>query len=76
MAQGEYMSLCAAEGTQGFYFGMFWVFYMSTQIIGNFIGAEIITKTFGPSFFIIMGLIMVAVTFMFLFLRHPKKFDL
>jgi hypothetical protein len=29
VAQGEYMSSCATERTQGFYFGYFWVWYMN-----------------------------------------------
>jgi hypothetical protein len=29
VGQGEYISLCATEKTSGFYFGYFWVYYMS-----------------------------------------------
>ena len=75
VAQGEYMSKCASEDSQGFYFGLFWCIYMSSQIFGNFIGSEIITQTFGPVFFIIMGTLMIAVVITFLFLRKPKPFE-
>lgn len=68
------MSKCATDDSQGFYFGLFWCIYMSSQIFGNLIGSEIITKTFGPTFFIIMGLIIIVVMFVLLFLRMPKKF--
>jgi phosphotransferase system glucose/maltose/N-acetylglucosamine-specific IIC component len=29
IAQGEYVALCASEETKGFYFGYFWLWYMS-----------------------------------------------
>lgn len=48
---------------------------MSSQIFGNLIGASIITQTSGPSFFLIMGLIMIFCVCCFYFLRKPNKFD-
>lgn len=30
VAQGEYMSCCATAETEGFFFGYFWVWYMSS----------------------------------------------
>ena len=30
ICQGEYMTMCATDSTKGFYFGYFWVWYMSS----------------------------------------------
>ena len=43
VAQGEYMSLSANDKTLGLYFGINWAFYMFTQILGNFIGSEMVS---------------------------------
>ena len=48
---------------------------MSSQIFGNIIGARIITRTFGPTFFIIMGMIIIFALLCLFFLKVPKKFD-
>lgn len=75
IAQGEYVSLCANEETKGFFFALFWAFYMGSQIFGNLTGALIITKASGPSFFLIMGIIMLISVIGFYFLKHPHKFE-
>ena len=72
-AQGDFMTLCSTENSVGFYFSIFWTFYMFSQIFGNLVGALIITRTSGPMFFLILGIIMVSGTLMFLFVRPPKK---
>ena len=46
---------------------------MSSQIVGNFIGAEIIVITSGPEFFIIMWLIMMVAVIGFYFIKIPKE---
>lgn len=73
VAQGEYMSSCATEETKGFFFGYFWVWYMASQIIGNFIGSYIIEDSSGPTFFLIMGAIMLVGNVGFLFLQPPHQ---
>ena len=42
VAQGEYTAQCATKETKGKLFSIFWFFYMSSQIIGNFIASLII----------------------------------
>jgi len=74
VAQGEYISLCATDDTRGFYFGLFWSIYMSSQIFGNFTGAIIITRASGPTFFLIMGAIMFIGALLNIFLKKPKPF--
>ena len=63
VAQGEYISLCATESTKGFYYALYWAFYMLSNIVGNVAGGIIMTKSSGPSFFIIMGSLMLLVAF-------------
>lgn len=75
VAQGEYVSLCANEHTKGFFFALFWAFYMASQIFGNFAGAIIITRASGPIFFFIMGLIMLLSVIGYIFVKHPKDDD-
>jgi hypothetical protein len=67
--QGEYITLCNTENSVGFYFSLFWVIFMSSQVLGNLIGSIIVTRTSGPIFFLIMGLIVLAGNMMFLFIR-------
>lgn len=71
--QGEYMSLCASEDTKGFYFGYFWVWYMSAQIIGNSVGAIMIKHTMGPSFFITLSFAEAIFICLFVFVKMPVK---
>ena len=62
------MAKCATEETKGFYFGYFWVWYMSAQIIGNLSGAILILNNPGPEFFGIMGIFAIVVSFGFCFI--------
>ena len=71
VASGEYMSLCANKNTKGFYYGYFWVFYMSSQIFGNYIGALTIEETTGPYFFANLLVLMLIVTPCFYLLKDP-----
>jgi len=42
-AQGKYIADCANEDTKGFFYGYFWAYYMSSQVIGNLIGAAVLS---------------------------------
>lgn len=68
---GEYMSLCATEESKGFYFGFFWVFYMSSQIFGNFLGAISIENASGPFFYIMLGCVFLVAVPAYGFLKVP-----
>jgi MFS family permease len=41
-ASGTYISDCAVEENKGFYFALFWAFYMGSQIFGNLIAAFVL----------------------------------
>lgn len=71
IAYGEYMSACATERTQGFYFGYFWCVYMAGQIIGNGIGGIVIRNVPGLLFFLLLGIAMILAAFAFFLLRKP-----
>jgi len=65
------MSKCATQRTQGFYFGYFWVYYMITQVIGNYTGAVMITRTSGPMFFLIFTLVLLLGVLGLCFISKP-----
>lgn len=73
IAQGQFMSLSTTNENKGFYFGYFWAYYASSQIFGNLLGALLIEKTTGPTFFLIMGSIMMVAVTGFLFIKYPKN---
>jgi hypothetical protein len=43
VAQGHYLSVCASNSNKGLFNGVFWVFFMISQIVGNTIGATILS---------------------------------
>eukprot|EP00347_Sterkiella_histriomuscorum_P015929 403355148 len=69
-ALGTYISECATIQKKGFYFSFFWTCYMSSQVIGNLIGAFVIGKDL-TSFFIVMSVVAVVASLSFAFLRKP-----
>ena len=42
ISYGVYCSSCSTDATKGFYFGLFWFFYMTSQIFGNLIAAFVL----------------------------------
>lgn len=75
VAQGDYLAKCATESSKGFYYGYYWVWYESAQIVGNLCAALVIEKLSGVNFFISMAAFMIVSTFGFCFLRTPKNYD-
>ena len=59
VAQGEFVGACATEETKGFYYSLYWGLYMMSNIFGSLIGSFMIKLSSGPSFYLIMGCIMV-----------------
>lgn len=66
IAQGEYSSDCATEETEGFYYGYFWAWYMMAETVGNPVGGVLITRTQGPVFYLILGIILSVAALLFL----------
>ena len=42
VANGSYISACATPKTKGIFYGFFWIVNMSSQVVGNLIGAVIL----------------------------------
>jgi len=61
VAQGEFVGMCSTEETKGFYYALYWSLYMMSNILGSLIGAVMIKISSGPSFYLIMGGIMLVV---------------
>ncbi|CDW86465.1 major facilitator superfamily protein [Stylonychia lemnae] len=69
-ALGMYISDCSTEAKKGFYFSYFWTFYMSSQVVGNLVGAYVIGQDL-EFFFIFMGALAVVASISFMFLQKP-----
>ena len=71
VAQGKYISDCATESNKGFFFGYFWAFYMSSQIIGNFVAAIMLGRLSQTEYVAIMSSITLLSCLIFMFMKHP-----
>ena len=67
----NFVASCASEKTKGFCFSYFWIFYMTSQIIGNLLAAYTLGSFNQVSFFIVMAFIAFSGTLSFLLLRQP-----
>jgi len=65
------MSDCATEETKGFFFSYFWVFYMSSQILGSLIAAFTLNTMSQQSLFIILAIISFISSMSFFFMKKP-----
>ena len=73
VAQGKYMSECGTNANKGLYASIFWVFFNFSQVIGNLMGAFVITKVPESTlYFILTGCCFIA-AFMFLVLTDPEQ---
>jgi MFS family permease len=73
IGQGNYISLCATDSTQGFYFGYNWAIYMTSQVIGNLFGALMIEKLDGAMFFLYNWLMMLLAAVLFCLVVTPPE---
>lgn len=70
-ASGNYISDCAVEENKGFYFALFWAFYMGSQIFGNLIAAYVL-GTWDQRYYVLVmtGLTLISCV-LFFFLKAP-----
>jgi len=47
VANGSYISACATPKTKGIFYGFFLIVFMSSQVVGNLIGAVILKSGYG-----------------------------
>lgn len=70
-SSGTYISDCATENNKGFFFAMFWAFYMGSQVVGNVIAAFVIAKLDQRFYVIIMTGFATAAAVLLFFLKKP-----
>jgi hypothetical protein len=73
VAQGTLISLCSTKYSNGFYFGMFHMFYMSSQLSGNYLSSWLLGEGQSQSVFIItLTLISILGSIIFCGIREPQ----
>lgn len=72
VSNGSYISACATPKTKGFFYGFFWIVYMSSQVVGSLIGAAILKSGKGQTYFYVSLSILAALASLsFWFTRKP-----
>lgn len=72
VAQGKYISICANEENKGVFNGIFWAFFMSSQVFGNLMGAFVLANLTYFTFYCVMTGLCVGASFFFLLLSKPQ----
>lgn len=70
-ASGTYISDCATEHNKGFYYALFWAFYMGSQVFGNLIAALVLDSLDQRYYVAIMTCLAVMSCFLFFMLKAP-----
>jgi Major Facilitator Superfamily len=70
-ASGNFISDCATEENKGFYFALFWSFYMGSQVFGNLIAAYVLGNLPQTSYVMLMFGIGAGSTALLFFLKAP-----
>lgn len=69
---GNYLSDCATPATKGFYFGIFWFFYMMSLTLGSLAGAAMLDSGMDETYFyVILSIIALVASLSFIFIRKP-----
>ena len=71
VGQGKYIADCATDENRGFFYGYFWAWFMSTQVLGNLIGALVIDKASQSVYYIVMASFAFLGWFAFFLLKKP-----
>lgn len=74
-AQGSYMAECACDENKGFFNSYFWSIFMSSNIVGNFIGAfSVDSGGSKATLFMIFSILSIFGSLLFCVLaKNPKK---
>ena len=73
VGQSTYISQCASEENKGRFYGTFWFLFMWSQIVGNLLGAYVLSSFSKVMFFVLMSIISLLGTSTFLLLTRPLK---
>jgi hypothetical protein len=66
------ITLCSTKENMGFHFSYFFIFYISSMIIGSFISSMVLGNFEQAYFFIIMALISLLAALYFSMLAYPS----
>lgn len=74
-AQGSYMAECACDENKGFFNSYFWSIFMSSNIVGNLIGAFTVDSGGSKAtLFLIFSILSIFGSLLFCVLaKNPKK---
>ena len=75
VAQGKYIALCANDQNKGMFNGIFWAFYMSSQVFGNLMGAFVLGSLTKFTFYCVMSGLCIGASSIFLLLTKPQAHD-
>ena len=75
VAQGKYISICANDQNKGVFNGIFWAFFMSSQVFGNLMGAFVLGNLTKFTFYCVMTGLCIGASFFFLLLTKPVAHD-
>ena len=70
-SSGTYISDCATERNKGFFFALFWSFYMGSQVFGNLVSAFVLGELDQRYYVLIMTIIATAAATLLFFLKKP-----
>lgn len=65
IAEGNHLSECANDSNKGCFNSLFWIFLMSSGIVGNLLGAFVVTEVKSSTFWWLMTLLCAASAFFF-----------
>lgn len=71
----HYVFSISDPNNRGFFFGVSWFITYQSQIIGNWFGAQLITETSGPGFFLTLFAVQIVPLIGFFFIRIPKEHE-
>ena len=72
VAEGSYVASCAIHKTRGFFYGFFWMVYMSSQVVGSLLGAVLLSNEKSQTaFYCILSVLALLASLAFGFTRRP-----
>ena len=75
-AIGIYIAECATPATKGFFYGLFWFFYMMSMTLGSLIGAAVLSSGVDETYFyVVLASMALVASLSFLFTRKPLPHD-
>ena len=71
-SEGTYTSQCATERSKGYFFGLFWFFFMGSMVGGSLLGALILSQGFKQTWlYVTLAVMALTASLLFLLIRRP-----